>query len=87
MGIYPNYSKIRGIEIGGKQDIILYKQVSKTDFTNEDIKKAAYIYNNLKETDKQHIYIQVLVEVSSTHSLDLESNYMWWGVPDFSWIK
>ena len=87
MGIYPNYSKIRGIKIYGYQEKVVYELLLNTDFMNEDIKNAIDFYNSLSEAEKQCTSIQVFVEVSSTYEHMTKPEYMWWLLPDIKWLK
>ncbi len=86
MGIYPNYSKIRGIKFYGYQEKVVYELLLDTDFMEEDIKKAVEFYNSLSEEDKRHTAIQVLVEVSCTYEHMANPEYMWWLLPNISFI-
>ena len=86
MGIYPNYSKIRGIKFYGYQEKVVYELLLDTDLTPLDIKKAVEFYNSLSEEDKRRTAIQVLVEVSCTYEQHTIPEYMWWLLPNISFI-
>ena len=86
MGVYPNYTKIRGIEFSDVNEQNIYKHCSNADFTKEEIKKAVDFYGSLSDNERRYTVIRVLVEVSCTYELASEPKYMWIGLPDISFI-
>jgi len=87
MGIYTNYSKIRGIRILKNNyytNTIIYSHDTCENkiLTKEDILKAKDFY----DASKEPLNIEIYVEVSTTYDLCSSPNYMWVPIESFNII-
>ena len=85
MGIYTDYSKIRGIRMLNKiqyNDPYCFYTGEDKILTKEDILKAKDFYDASKES----LNIEIYVEVSTTYDFGVPPSFMWIPIESFNVI-
>ena len=87
MGIYTDYSKIRGIRMLKKQyynNTIIYSHDTCENkiLTKEDILKAKDFY----DASDEPLNIEIYVEVSTTYNFGVPPSFMWIPIESFNVI-
>ena len=85
IGIYTDYSKIRGIRMLKKvhyNDIYSYNTRENKNLTKEDILKAKDFY----DASKEPLNIEIYVEVSTTYDFGVPPSFMWIPIESFNVI-